>query len=196
MEISEKLDIFYRAAMEVAREQGEAVSEEARTTCRRTLQEYEDERRKQQEARERIAQERVRKEVNREVSRMLMEQKKEYHRVEEQKKEELFTLVEEKLAAYRRTDAYAALLKEKTARAVELAGGGEVTVYLDPEDAALLPELIGAQAGNTACTVRLADEPFGGGIRAGIPAKNILLDESFGSRLREEREKFSFPIER
>lgn len=196
MEISEKLDIFYRAAMEVAKEQSEAISEESRNICRETLQEYEDERKKQQKARERIAQERVRKEVNREVSGILLEQKKEYHRVQEQKKEELFALVEEKLAAYRKTDAYVSLLTEKIARALEFAAGETVTVYLDPEDETLLPQFLKERGENTAYTIEIGSESFGGGIRARIPAKNVLLDESFDSRLREEREKFSFPVER
>lgn len=196
MEISEKLDIFYRAAMEVAREQGEAISEESRNICQKTLQEYEDERKKQQEARERVAQERVRKEVNREVSGILLEQKKEYHKAQEQKKEELFALVEEKLAAYRQTTDYEKLLAGKIARAVEFAAGEAVTVYLDPQDGHLLPQLLTEQGENALCTIEVGSEMFGGGIRARIPAKQVLLDESFGSRLREEREKFSFPIER
>lgn len=196
MEISEKLDIFYRAAVETAREQGEAITAESKRSCDEQLSDYENYKRQQQETRERIVAERVRKEVNREVSAILMEQKREYHSAQEQKKEMLFARVEEKLADYRKTDAYVSLLAGKLRKAVEFADGEELTVYLDAEDAALLPQLraVSEESGN--CTVTVGSEKFGGGIRAAIPAKNVLLDEAFGSRLSEEREKFSFDVEK
>lgn len=196
MEIGEKLDIFYRAAVETAREQGEAIAAESKRSCSEQLLDYENHRKKQQETRERIAAERVRKEVNREASAILLEQKREYYSAQEQKKELLFARVEEKLAAYRKTDAYVSLLSAKIKKAVEFAGGEKLTAYLDPEDEELLPRLLAAQEECPNCTVAVGNERFGGGIRAAIPAKNILLDEAFGSRLSEEREKFSFDAER
>lgn len=195
MEISEKLDIFYRAAVETAKEQGEAISSESKENCSRQLLEYEEQKKNQQKARERIVAERVRKEVNREVSAILLEHKREYHSIQEQKKEQLFARVEEKLAAYRKTDAYVDLLAQKIQKAVDFAEGEELTVYLDAEDAALLPQLLRAQEECRTCTVAVGNEKFGGGIRAAVPAKNVLFDESFGSRLYEEREKFSFDTE-
>lgn len=194
MEIGEKLDIFYRAAVETAKEQAGAIAAESGADCRRQLLDYEEQKKKQQNARERVAAERVRKEVNREVSAILLEQKREYHAAQEQKKEQLFARVEEKLAAYRKTDAYVSLLTAKIKRAVEFADGEALTVYLDAEDEELLPQLRTAQEGCPNCTVTVGNERFGGGIRAAIPAKNILLDEAFGSRLYEEREKFSFDV--
>lgn len=195
MEIGEKLDIFYRAAVETAKEQGEAITAESEADCRRQLLDYEEQKKKQQEARERIVAERVRKEVNREVSAILLEQKREYHNVQEQKKEQLFARVEERLAAYRKTDAYVSLLAQRIKKAVDFADGEELTVYLDAGDGELLPQLRTAQEGHPNCTVTVGSERFGGGIRAAIPAKNILVDEAFGSRLHEEREKFSFDME-
>ena len=79
MEIGEKLDIFYRAAVEAAKEQAGAVCSESERDCRGQLLDYEEQKKRQQEAKERIATERVRKEVNREVSAILMEQKREYY---------------------------------------------------------------------------------------------------------------------
>jgi len=68
----------------------------AKQTAAGSFLDYEEQKKKQQNARERVAAERVRKEVNREVSAILMEQKREYHAAQEQKKEQLFARVEEK----------------------------------------------------------------------------------------------------
>ena len=136
----------------------------------------------------RIAQEQVRKEINRNTSEELLRLKKESHAKREERKEELFVLVEEKLAAFRKSDAYERLLQKKIARAREFAAGEKLTIYIDPEDGMLRGRLEQAAG----CEVTISDQAFGGGIRAVIPKKHMLMDDSFDSRLTEEREKFSF----
>lgn len=188
MEINEKLETFYRAAIEAANGQSEALLQEYRTAYQESLAEYEKEKQAGWQTRERIAKERVRKEVNREISEEMLRLKKEYHSRQEEKKKELFALVEEKLADYRKTEAYRRLLGKKISEAQKLAAGEAFTVYLDPGDAYLKEEL----AAESGCSLSISGTPFGGGIRAVIPAKNMQMDESFAGRLTEEREKFSF----
>lgn len=188
MEINEKLDIFYRAAIEAANGQSESMRQEYQAAYEKELAEYEKQKQKQQQMRERTVQEQVRKEVNREVSEQMVQIKKEYRSGQEQKEAELFALVEQKLREYRKTDAYIELLKLRIKEAVTYADGEEVTVYLDPEDAGMEAEL----KRETRCALTVGKESFGGGIRAVIPSKNIWMDESFERRLQEEKEKFSF----
>ncbi len=185
MEISEKLDIFYRATIEAANGQSEAIQEEYRTAYRELLSKYEQKKQEGWQNRSRIEEEKIRKEVNRAVSAQIMEMKKEYHAKQEQRRDEVFALVEEKLAAYRRTEAYREFLKGKILGAKEFAAGSELTVYLDPADQPLRDGL----ERETGCSLTMSDENFGGGIRAVLHAKNILMDESFAGRLAEEREK-------
>lgn len=188
MEISEKLDIFYRAALDVAREQSTAIQEEYRNTYENALTAYEKEKNAGFCTRERIQEEKIRKEVNRATSAQLMQLKKDYHEMEQQRKAELFSLVEQKLFAYRKTKAYRENLSDKIRKAKALAGEEEIKIYLDSADASLQAEL----QVETGCELLVSDEAFGGGIRAVIPAKNILLDEAFDSRFSEEREQFSW----
>ena len=63
-----------------------------------------------------------------------------------------------------------------------------LTVYLDAEDAPFMERV----KSETGCTPVLSEESFGGGIRAVIPSKNMLLGEAFSEKLRKEREGFSF----
>lgn len=188
MEINEKLDIFYQAAIEAANGQSAAMLDEYRIRYEEDLADYRKTKQEQQRSRERIAQERVRKEANRALSEEMVKLKKEYHRTQEEKKRELFILVEQKLAEYRRSKEYPEWLKRKVKAALELAKGAELRVYIDPEDANLKQELENA-SGNE---ILVSAYAFGGGIRAVIPSKHILLDESFDSKLAEEKERFSF----
>lgn len=188
MEINEKLDIFYRAAIDAANEQSAAMLDKYRARYEKNLAEYQQEKQKEQQTRERIAQERVRKEVNRALSEEMLQLKKEYHKAQEERKEELFVLVEQKITDYRATDAYEVLLEQKIARAVQFANGEDMRVYIDPADARLEQEL----TEKCGCKISLSAYSFGGGIRAVIPAKNVLIDESFDSKLAAEREQFSF----
>lgn len=188
MEINEKLEIFYRAAIDAANEQSGTMLEEQAAAYRESLAEYERERQAGSQTRVRIAKERVKKEVNRQISEELLQLRREYHQRQEEKKTALFALVEEKLNAYRNSEEYRALLGEKVKRALEFAKGEAVTVYLDPEDEPLKAEL----ERECGCDLAISDRPFGGGIRVMIPPKNVMVDESFAGRLAEEREKFSF----
>lgn len=188
MEISEKLDIFYRAAIDAANEQSTAMLEKYRLGYEENLSEYRQEKQREQATRERIVQERVRKEVNRALSEELVSLKKQYHKAQEARKEALFALVEEKLAAYRGTEEYEELLERKITDALQLARGRKLRIYMDPADADL-KERLEARCG---CALLVSAYAFGGGIRAVIPERNMLIDESFDSRLAREREQFSF----
>lgn len=188
MEISEKLGTFSQAAIEAASEQSAAMLQEYEARHAASIAEYERQKQQEQQTRERIAQEQVRKEINRSTSEELLRLKKEHHARQEQRKQELFALVEEKLAAYRKSDVYESLLQKKIAKARELAAGEPFTVYIDPEDIAFKERLEQAED----CELTVSGNSFGGGIRAVIPAKHMLMDDSFDSRLAEERERFSF----
>lgn len=188
MEISEKLDIFYRAAIGAANEQSRVMLDKYQTRYKEKLAEYQRAKQREQQTRERIAQERVRKEVNRTLSEEMTLLKKEYHKAQEIKKEELFALVEQRLIAYRATAAYEKLLEQKLLYALNFADGDELRIYIDPADIKL-KRVLEEKCG---CKLLVSAYPFGGGIRAAIPAKNVLIDESFDSKLAAERASFSF----
>ena len=73
-------------------------------------------------------------------------------------------------------------------KAREFAGNDEIFIYLSPEDTALQRSIVA----KTGFTVEISEEPFMGGIKATIPAKNILIDNSFASKLEKLKADFSF----
>ena len=53
-------------------------------------------------------------------------------------------------------------------------------------------ELADALSAKTGCTLLVSSEDFLGGIRAEIPGKNILIDNSFATNLAAMRKEFKF----
>ena len=64
----------------------------------------------------------------------------------------------------------------------------ELRNELSPEDTALQRSIVA----KTGFTVEISKEPFMGGIKATIPAKNILIDNSFLSAYEKLKKEFKF----
>ncbi len=190
MEINEKLDIFYEAAIAAANKQSEEILEEQKRTYQQAIETYERNQEEEQKLWERNIKVKIKKEANRRISEQMLQQKRIYHAALEEKREELFALVEEKLQAYRATRQYEALLTDQIRQVTAAYGRGEdVTIYLSPSDAGK-KELLERETG---VELTVGREEFSGGIRALIAGKHMmLLDESFAGRLRQEREGYTW----
>ena len=79
------------------------------------------------------------------------------------------------------TSAYETYLVNQVREIVKFADGDDVTVYIDPEDICH-KNAISAGA-NVAVTV--SEYSFGGGVRAVISKRGILIDQSFDTKLKE-----------
>ena len=184
MEINEKLEVFFRAAIGAANSQSESMLDEQKNIYQSAMEEQEQSCREALESSRRIFLEKQKKEVNRQVAAQTMAWKKDYQAQKEQKTEELFDMVMEKLTSYRKTDGYEAFLLTQIDKAKEFAQGEDLTVYISPSDQskqAMLEEKCG-------CRIEIAEDEFLGGMRAVIPAKNVLIDESFAERMKRARE--------
>ena len=96
--------------------------------------------------------------------------------------------VRNKLETFMGSSEYLGWLEEKIREALTIAGEDEVQIYLTPADANLL-ETLAARCGTPLC---LSETPFMGGVRAVIPAKNILIDHTFKTLYENEKEEFNF----
>ena len=87
----------------------------------------------------------------------------------------MFTLVREKLEAFREQPEYAEYLIRKVSEVREFAEGDEALVYIDPADEKF------AQLIENATGVRplISEESFDGGVRAVIVNRHVLMDNSF-----------------
>ena len=110
---------------------------------------------------------------------------------QEELKDKLFVELRDMLANYLETQDYQKLLERQVKQAVEVAGNDQMIIYLDPVDEDKLNRLA-LHNGNA--ELRISEYSFTGGTRAVIPARHILIDNSFQTKLEEAREKFHFDL--
>lgn len=188
MEITEKLNIFYESAIDVANKQSSDTMREFSKSMEKLRDEYKKSKKDEMESRYHIELGKLKRDMNCQVSDAIMEQKRQLNLRQQEKKQALFQVVEAKLKDYQKTDSYQEYLISKIRMAKEFARQEEIVIYLNPSDAGRQEYL----EEKTGCHLTISESDFGGGIRAVIRSKNVLIDESFGSKLNQERDGYTF----
>lgn len=132
----------------------------------------------------------IRRDTNKELSIYQISVRRTYSEKSEELRGKLFSELRDRLARFMETPAYADLLKNQIKEAQSVAGTEEVHIYIDPSDQDM-QNMLSLQTG---CDVRISQYSFIGGTRAVIASKNILIDNSFESRLKETEEEFQFAL--
>lgn len=109
---------------------------------------------------------------------------------QEELREKLFAEVVTALNAYKQTKEYDDLLVKQIKGALAIAKDEEVNIYIDPEDADKLETLKSA----TKAEISINEFSFMGGMKAAIPSKNILIDNSFESKFTDAKEAFIITV--
>lgn len=192
MTVEEKLNHFEQICLEDARARADKMLEDYKSGLESTFKEHQESMRRQAEQQVQIEKERIERDIRRQVSIGQIEQKREVSAKQEELKDKLFTEVRDLLSAFMETEAYAALLEKQVKEAVAFAGNEEMTIYFDPSDADKLARI----SLHTSANIVVSAYSFGGGMRAVIPKKNILIDNSFDAKVAEAKRDYQFRIER
>lgn len=96
-------------------------------------------------------------------------------------KEQLFGEVIELLNEFFKTEDYTKLLIKEINSSINIAPTEEITIFIDPLDKDK-KEYLETQTG---VTITISEYSFGRGMRAIIPSKNILVDNSFNYKINE-----------
>lgn len=188
MQIKEKLEVFRQSAIKIATQESEAELGEYESGCKQEIEQFRQSKQQEIENAFQMEEIKIRREVNRKVSAELTQQKRFMDECQQEKKQKLFALVEQKLAEYQKTEAYEKYLIAQIKKAAAFAKTEEVVIYINPTDVEKKQML--EQETGVELTVSSID--FGGGIRAVIHSKNILIDESFATRLEQEKNSYTF----
>lgn len=188
MTIEEKIEHFYKISVESAEEEAAALLSSYRAELEAQLEEHRRTKRRLAEDELRTEKANVRREVNKALSSEQIHQKRLLSRHQNDLKTQLFLLVEEKLENFRQSGEYPDYLFQRCEKALAFAGTDEIVLLLSPSDAALAPEL----EARLHHPVEIDKEEFGGGIRAAVASRNVLIDDSFVSMLETERADFAF----
>ena len=188
MTIEEKLQHFYDSSIEEAYQEASQMIEEHKKNLDAMLSEHKRSRRQSAEAEVKAEAENARREVNKALSAQQLMIKRNWTKKQNELKDKLFAEVQNLLEDFVKTPEYDSYLCRKIKDAQDFAGEDELHIYLTPSDSSRLESI----SQKTGAALRLADEEFIGGIRAIIPGKNRLIDNSFREAFLACKKEFKF----
>ncbi len=182
MQIKEKLEVFRKFTIDVANNESQAQIKEYQESCEKELEEFRKNKQIEIEHKFQIEETKLRRQANRKISEEVLCQKRILDECKQKWKKKLLEEVNILLKEYQNTESYQDYLIAKIKMAKKIAGQEDVTIYINPSDADKKFNL--EKETSTKLTISKID--FGGGIRAVIRSRNILIDESFVTKLEQE----------
>lgn len=176
--------------MEDARDRSAKMLDEYMKSLEKTFEEHQAASKHQADMQVKIETEKLERETNKKLSIGQLDLRREISRRQEELKDKLFVEVRDMLANYMETSDYQQLLEAMVKDAKEFAGSEELIVYMDPSD----EDKVRRIALHCNASIKVSDTSFLGGIRAVLPGKHILIDNSFETRLKEARHEFKFDL--
>jgi vacuolar-type H+-ATPase subunit E/Vma4 len=186
--LEEKIAHLQTTSMEQARAEGNAIIDSHREALEKVLEDHKAEALRQSETRIKAETTNARLSLNQAAAKSQLEIKRRQGKVQQELKDKIFEEVMGLVNDYMKTEAYGDFLVRCIRQAVHFAGQDPVTIYLNPSDEAKRADLEDA----TGVHLTISAEDFIGGVRAVIRSRNILIDNSFRTQLRNEYDKFIF----
>ena len=191
MTIEEKLQHFKEACTADAIAAAEKILSDYKNALEKDFLDYQNSETRLADMEVKTETTRIDKEMNKELALEQIKLRMELGKKAAELKEKIFAQLEERLAEYQETPEYIALIDSQIERALKFAGNDEVKIYIDPNDESLAHDL----SVRHDIDIAISKYPFHGGMRAVIPAKNILIDNSFEKKISEAKEKFDVDME-
>lgn len=188
MTIDEKLQHFYDVSIEEAKEDAAKEIQEHREALSQMLNEHKDARRQGAEAEIKAEADHVRREINKALAAEQITLKRHWSRKQEELKDNLFSAVRKKVDAFMQSPEYLDYLCKQIRNVQEFAGTDPVHISISSGDSDKLDIL----TAKTGAELTLSKDDFIGGVRAAIPEKNIMIDNSFLEELESMRKEFKF----
>lgn len=175
MTINEKLEHFYDAAVEAARTEAQQKLDMHKEKLAKTFAEHKRAAIENADAQVKAEAENAKREINKALSAEQLSIKRQWTKKQNDLKAELFVEVKNQLEAFMKTSAYEDFLCKKINEAKAFAGDDRIIIYVDSADESRVHSL----TARTGMPLVVAESSFMGGIKATIPDKNILIDDSF-----------------
>ncbi|HIU75848.1 MAG TPA: V-type ATP synthase subunit E [Candidatus Pelethocola excrementipullorum] len=188
MTIEEKLQNFYNSSIESAQAQARTMIEEHQAALEKIFAEHKEITERQADAELKAEKEKLKRNLNKKLSTEQLHIKRSLSKKNMELENKLFSEVIEKIRGFMKTPEYEAYLDRKIQETLKFADGDTLVIYINKSDAHLKEQL----ERNTGAEMTISKEDFKGGIRAVIPEKHILIDNSFLTLLNEEKDEFIF----
>ena len=188
MTTEEKLQHFYEVSMDTAREEATKVLDEYKAALETEMERHKQEKQAASESQFKIDSDNAAREINKALSAEHLHIKRKLSKKQQKLKESIFAEVEDLLDDFSKKPEYTDWLEDKIKQSLEIAENDSVQIYLTAKDSAKAEEL----TKRTGITPLISETDFLGGIRAVIPEKNILIDNTFLTAFENEKERFNF----
>ncbi len=192
MTTDEKLQHFLEFCMEDSRARSAKMLDDCSAALEKTFEEHREAARQRADMRIQIEKEKIKREINKQIAIEQLEIRRKLSKKQEELKDMLFVELRNRLAVFMETREYQQMLERQIGQAREVAGDEPLIVYLDPTDEDKLQRIALHQGAGV--DIRLNQRSFGGGTCAVIPTLNILIDNSFASRIEEAKRHVSFHL--
>lgn len=188
MTLEEKIAHLQSTSMEEARAEGNAIIDTYREALQKVFEDHKEEALRQSETRIKAETVSARQQFNRSMAKSQLELKRKQGKIQQQLKDMIFVETMSLVKDFMKTDEYEDYLVKCIQKALRFAPGESMVIYINPSDERRRSEL--EDASGTKLTI--SAEEFIGGMRAVIRSRNILIDNSFKTALRNEYDKFMF----
>ena len=188
MTTEEKLKHFQDICMTDARERSAKALDEYMSALEKTYEEHTADAERRADMEVEAETEKLKREINKKLSIGQLDLRREASRRQEGLKDKLFVELRDRLANFMETREYQALLEHQVKAAKEFAGEEHIIIYMDPSDQDKAQRI----AMHHNAEIKISEYSFNGGIRAVIPDKHILIDNSFQTKLEEARHACKF----
>ena len=181
MTIDEKLQHFMDVTTEKVNAENAKQMQEYEQGLEKVYEDYKETALRKSELALKLKEESLKKQMNADLAAEQILIREQTGKLLRELDEKLSSEVKGKLERYMANSAYEHYRVNQAREIVKFADGDDVTVYIDPEDICH-KNAISAGA-NVAVTV--SEYSFGGGVRAVISKRGILIDQSFDTKLKE-----------
>lgn len=188
MTLEDKLSYIQSAVMEDARSGANQVIESYRDGLEKLFNEHKSESLLLSQTQIKSETTNARQQLNQASAKAHLDLKREESRLTQTLKDKIFKEVQNIVTEYMKTPEYESYLIECIQGVLKIAGDNDKTIFLNPADVSLKAAL----EEKTGVTLSISEENFYGGIRTIIPARNILVDDSFETKLWHEYNEFLF----
>ncbi len=188
MTLDEKIAHLQAASMAEARAEGNSIIDSYRDALEKVFQEHKEEMIQQSELRIRSEKINTRQQLSQAAAKAQLELKRQYGKVAQELKDQVFEEANVLVREYMKTDEYIDFMAACIRKALAFANGEPVTIYINPTDVSHKDAL----EAETGTSLTVSKEDFVGGIRCVIRGRNVLIDNSFKTQLRNEYDNFMF----
>ncbi len=188
MTLEEKISHLRTTSMEQARSEGNAIIDSYKEALEKVFEDHKAESLRQSETRIKAETTNARQQLNQAMAKSQLEIKRQNGKIQQELKDKIFEEARSLVDDYMQTEDYMDYLMSCIKQAKAFAGDDPVIIYINPTDEKRRSDLEDA----TRIPLTVSAEDFIGGVRAVIRTRNILIDNSFKTKLRNEYDSFIF----